>query len=127
MESIRRRNEEKIRALESDIALLEQKYQRAMLASNDARILPDQVTVRTPQPGRVPIRGEITDILGDRAAISVGSSSGVRENMEFNVFRGSEFLGSLVVLEIAPTESAGRLQRKQGTIVKGDKVSTGFD
>jgi len=127
LESIRRRNEEKIRALESDIALLEQKYQRAMLASNDARILPDQVTVRTPQPGRVPIRGEITDILGDRAAISVGSSSGVRENMEFNVFRGSEFLGSLVVLEIAATESAGRLQRKQGTIVKGDKVSTGFD
>ena len=127
LDSIRRRNEEKIRALESDIALLEQKYQRAMLASSEALILPDKVTVRAPQPGRVPIRGEITDILGDRAAISVGSSSGVRENMEFNVFRGSEFLGSLVVLQVESTQAAGRLQRKQGTIVKGDKVSTGFD
>jgi hypothetical protein len=127
LDSIRRRNEEKIRALENDIALLEQKYQRAMLASSDPRILPDQVTVRAPQPGRIPIRGEITDILGDRAAISVGSSSGVRENMEFNVFRGSEFLGSLVVLQVESTQSAGRLQRTQGTIVKGDKVSTGFD
>jgi len=127
LESIRQRNEEKIRALENDIALLEQKYQRAMLASSDARILPDQVTVRAPQPGRVPIRGEITEVLGDRAAISVGSSSGVRENMEFNVFRGSEFLGSLHVLQVESTQSAGRLQQQQGTIVKGDKVSTGFD
>ena len=127
LESIRQRNEEKISALESDIALLEQKYQRAMLASNDARILPDQVTVRAPQPGRIPIRGEITEVLGDRAAISVGSSSGVRENMEFNVFRGSEFLGSLHVLQVESTQSAGRLQQQQGTIVKGDKVSTGFD
>ncbi len=127
LDSIRRRNEEKIRALESDIALLEQKYQRAMLASRDARILPDQVTVRAPQPGRVPIRGEITDVLGDRAAISVGSSSGVRENMEFNIFRGSEFLGSFMVLQVESTQSAGRLSRQEGTIVKGDKVSTGFD
>jgi len=127
LDSIRRRNEEKIRALENDLALLEQKYQRAMLASSDPRILPDQVTVRAPQAGRIPIRGEITEVLGDRAAISVGSSSGVRENMEFNVYRGSEFLGSLVVLQVEATQAAGRLNRQQGTIVNGDRVSTGFD
>jgi hypothetical protein len=127
LESIRRRNEEKIRALENDFALLEQRYQRAMLSPSDPRILPDQVTVRAPQPGRIPIRGEITEVLGERAAISVGSSSGVRENMEFNVYRGSEFLGSLVVLQVEATQAAGRLSRKKGTIVNGDKVSTGFD
>lgn len=127
LESIRYRNEEKIRSQESEIALLEQKFQQVMLGSSDARVLLDNVTVGTPQTGRVPIRGEITNVLGDRAAISVGSSSGVRENMEFNIFRGSEFLGSFVALEVAATESAGRLHRKQGTIVKGDKISTGFD
>lgn len=127
LESIRRRNEEKIRAQESDNALLEQKFQQAMLSSSDALILPDQVTVRASQPGRVPIRGEITSVLGNRAAISVGSTSGVREKMEFNIFRGSQFLGSFVALEVAATESAGRLLRKQGVITKGDKISTGFD
>ncbi len=127
LDSIRRRNEEKIRALENDNALLELKIKRATLTPSEARILPDQVTVQIPAPSRFPIRGEITEILENRAAISVGSTSGVRENMEFNVFRGNEFLGSLVVLEVAATESAGRLSRQQGTIVKGDRVSTGFD
>jgi len=125
LESIRRRNEENIRSLENDIALLEQKYQRAMLASPNGRILPDKDN--STKPVRVPIRGEITDVQGDRAAISIGSSSGVRENMEFNVYRGNKFLGTLIVLQVESNQSAGTLRRKQGTIVKGDKVATGFD
>ncbi|MBN1845806.1 MAG: hypothetical protein JW810_08995 [Sedimentisphaerales bacterium] len=127
LESIRKRNEEKIQALEGQVIELGEKLQQVSMVSAEPRKLTDQVTIAAPQAGGVPIRGEIVAVRGDRASISVGSSSGVRENMEFQIYRSGQFLGNLVVLQVEPAQAAGRLSRQQGPIVKGDKVSTGFD
>lgn len=121
------RNEERIKELENENALVRQRLEQVTLASSESRPMGDQVRVSTPQAGRVPIRGEIVDVRDERAEISVGSSSGVRENMEFNVIRGNQFLGNLVVTHVQGTRAAGTLVRQQGAIVKGDKVSSGFD
>ena len=80
-----------------------------------------------PSHSGVPIRGEITDIKGDMAQISVGSSSGVRKGMAFWITRGTNFLGKMEITVVSPDEAVGRLTNQQGTIVKGDAVTTGFD
>lgn len=127
LKEIGRRSQEQIRNLEEDNANLRQRLEDVKLASSEVRIEGDQVKQAVRVSSRVPIRGEIKDIRDDRASISIGSSSGVRENMEFNVIRGREFLGNLLVTHVQASEAAGTLIRQKGAIVKGDKVSTGFN
>lgn len=127
LKEIGRRSLEQIRNLEEDNANLRQRLEDVKLASSEVRIEGDQVKQAVRVSSRVPIRGEIKDIRDDRASISIGSSSGVRENMEFNVIRGREFLGNLLVTHVQASEAAGTLIRQKGAIVKGDKVSTGFN
>jgi len=127
LKEIGRRSLEQIRNLEEDNANLRQRLEDVKLASSEVRIEGDQVKQTVRVSSRVPIRGEIKDIRDDRASISIGSSSGVRENMEFNVIRGREFLGNLLVTHVEASQAAGTLIRQKGAIVKGDKVSTGFN
>ncbi|MBN2211404.1 MAG: hypothetical protein JW709_08415 [Sedimentisphaerales bacterium] len=126
--SLKRRNEEKIYELENEIVRINQQLQEVRLAGRAVEANHDQVSSVTPAAtGGVPIRGQITDISGGLAAISVGSSSGVQENMRFNVIRGGKYLGDLVVTLVEPTQSGGKIERQQGTIVVGDYITTGFD
>jgi hypothetical protein len=127
LESTRRRAEEKIRELENENTQIRQKLAKVTLGPSEVRAEGDRVTAVSPGQRRVPIRGEIVDVTESLAAISVGSSSGVRENMEFNIIRGGKFVGNLLVTHVEPTESAGQLKRMQGVVVKGDRVSTGFE
>lgn len=126
--SIRKRNEEKIFGLENQISQVSQKLQEVRISSHPVETTTDKVTSVTPaEAGGVPIRGEIREIHNNLASISVGSSSGVREDMRFVVVRGGKYLGDLVVTFVEPTAAAGRLERQQGNIVAGDRVTTGFD
>jgi hypothetical protein len=120
LESIRRRGEEKIREIR-------QKLAKVTIGPSEVRAEGDRVTAVSPGQRRVPIRGEIVDVKDSLAAISVGSSSGVRENMEFNIIRGGKFVGNVLITHVEPTEAAGQLKRMQGVVVKGDRVSTGFE
>lgn len=70
-----------------------------------------------------PIRGKITEIKGDLASISVGSSSGVRKGMTFIIYRGSDYLGELQIQLVEPDRAAGVITTKIGEIREGDLVA----
>jgi len=127
LETIRRRSEEKIHELQNEIAMIRQRLEQVTVASSELRSGMDRVTAAQAAPVGVSIRGEITEIDDNRAAISVGSSSGVRKDMQFKVIRGDKYLGSLTVTHVLATEAAGWLTGRQGPVVVGDKVTTGFD
>jgi len=127
LEDKRRRSEERNAELENENALIRQRLEKVTLASSEIRPGVDRIRSTVPQEGGVPIRGQIAEIDDNIAAISVGSSSGVRKNMRFNVIRGSKYLGSLVVTHVEATEAAGQLAGLQGAVVVGDTVTTGFN
>jgi hypothetical protein len=76
---------------------------------------PGAVPVVPPVKG--PIEGEIVQVDGNYASISVGETSGVVPGMVFMVYRdGGGYLADLVVDRVRPKESGGKL----GTLVKGE-------
>ena len=125
LEAIRRQYSENIHELEDENASLRQKIEKVTVASSKFR--PDtQVTMTKPQEQGVPIRGQITEISNDKAAISVGISSGVRKGQTFWITRSNRFLGNLEIIHVEPSEAVGRLVNPQGAIAAGDSVTTGF-
>lgn len=75
------------------------------------------------------IRGEILNVDGHYAAISVGESSGVAEGMTFMVYRsGGTYLGDLTVENVRPGQAGGRLTALvQGNVRPGDQVVFGIE
>lgn len=70
-----------------------------------------------------PIRGEIVEVSGKLATISVGSSDGVREGMVFVIYRGSEYIGDLEVTDVEPNLAAGKLVQMRATPRPTDLVA----
>jgi hypothetical protein len=70
-----------------------------------------------------PLRGEITDVADRYASINIGRGSGVTPEMVFMVYRGSDFLGELVVTRVNPETAGGRLRTLQGQVRAGDLVA----
>lgn len=126
LESIRKRNLEKIHVLEEEIAAIHQKLEQVTLTSKDFGT-GGRVTLTSPQLAGVPIRGQITDIDGQNMAISVGSSSGVRKHMRFWIIRGDKYLGNLEIIHVESDESVGRLTNQEGVVVMGDRITSDFN
>lgn len=69
------------------------------------------------------IRGQIMDVTGNYAGIDVGESSGVVAGLTMLVYRGSTYLGELVVDKVRPKEAGGRIvSQAKEEIRKGDLV-----
>ncbi|HRX83663.1 MAG TPA: hypothetical protein P5572_01445 [Phycisphaerae bacterium] len=73
--------------------------------------------------GVAPIRGEIVEVAGNLATISVGSADGVRDGMVFVIYRGSEYIGDLKVTEVEPNQAAGELVKTRATPRASDQVA----
>jgi len=73
-----------------------------------------------------PIIGQVTDVRVSLASISIGSAQGVKDGMEFIIYRNSQFLGKLRVNKVLPDQAAGELLQRQGNIQAGDKVTDKF-
>jgi len=123
------------RQLEQDYVLLEEenvKFRSELQSVGiaDSRFLDesDQVDYQEVHAGRSAIEGEIIQVKSEYASISVGSASGVRENMQFIVYRydGKEpaYLGDLTITRVEQSEAAGLLKIKNGVILSGDSVTT---
>ena len=126
LEDTNRRRAEQIAGLEERVAKLNQQLDKYNLAQKEfdsdttvAQILPEMTGV--------PIMGEITALDDSNIAISVGTTSGVRENMRFWIVRGDKFLGNLDIIYVEADEAVGRLSNKQDIIVEGDMVTTDFN
>ena len=124
----RREYLEMIHQLENENAAIRQQLDQVSLASSTFRKANDQVGMTSPAAaGDVPIRGVLTGIDEDLAAISVGSASGVRMGMKFKIVRGDHYLGDLLITRVEPTEAVGKITRRNAVVVEGDAVTTGFD
>ncbi|HUU98665.1 MAG TPA: hypothetical protein VM487_23270 [Phycisphaerae bacterium] len=83
---------------------------------------PGAVPVALPVKG--PIEGEILQVEGNYAGISVGETSGVVPGMVFMVYReGGGYLADLVIDRVRPKESGGKLSTLvKGEVRRGDSV-----
>jgi len=123
---IRARQEEKAQELQEELRVARARVDQAAVTASEGTA-GTGVSFSQMQPAQVPIRGEILTLEGNRAEITVGSASGVQKGMELNVIRGAEYLGSLTVTNVESTRAVGTLTRKLGTIVAGDRVTSGFN
>jgi len=73
------------------------------------------------------IYGKVKDVRDGYVAISVGSADGVREGMEFTIYRGGQYLGKLGIAKVRANESAGMVSQVQGTIQAGDDAANRFE
>ncbi len=74
------------------------------------------------------IKGKVIDVRGDYASIDVGEGSGVSPGMIFMVYRGSTYLGELIVERVRPGEAGGRLvSLAAGGVRPGDAVTNAVD
>ena len=123
------------RQLEQDYVILEEEnvkfrsqLQNVGVADSHFIDKSDQVDYQEVHAGRSAIEGQIIEVKSDYASISVGSASGVRENMQFIVYRydGNEpsYLGDLTITRVEQSEAAGLLKIKNGMVLSGDSVTT---
>ncbi|QDU33210.1 Chromosome partition protein Smc [Poriferisphaera corsica] len=79
----------------------------------------------------VQIAGEIVQVVEDSGVtlvqLNVGQSDGVKENMEFIVHRGADYLGTIVVSKVDASQAAGQLTEANGAITVGDNVMSGIN
>jgi len=70
------------------------------------------------------IRGEVVDVKGNSATISVGSTSGLKPDMTMVVVRDNEYICDLVVTnEITPNEAVATIQLTGGKRIRpGDAI-----
>lgn len=77
-----------------------------------------------------PLDGQIVAISDDNnipiVMVSIGKDDGVEKGYQFTVYRGSEYIGRVVVEEVYKDMSAARILSNitPGTIRKGDNVTT---
>jgi len=126
LENTNRYRAEQIQAMEEQIAKLNQELDQYNLAQ---RTFESDVAVTqvVPTMAGVPIVGEISEMDEDKVAISIGSTSGVREDMRLRIVRGDKFLGNLKIIYVEADQAVGRLTNATGVIVEGDMVTTDFN
>ena len=99
---------------------------RVGAASETPAAAPGQKAQASAEPEGSPIIGEITKVHDSLASISIGSAHGVKEGMDFIIYRNGQFLGKLRINKVLPDQSAGELMQTQGNIRSGDKVTDKF-
>lgn len=68
----------------------------------------------------------VDNLAGDTfVQLDIGQRDNVAQNMKFVVFRGEQFLGTLVVTLVDQDSAVGRVTLQQGPIQSGDSVRTG--
>ncbi len=116
------RDEEKRALLEQRYALQQQleKIQKAPRAAGASSAPVAQPLSAAPSTS---IRGQVLEVKGNVASISIGSADGVSEGMSFIVYRGKDYLGKLRVTMVEPNRAGGDLAMVRGEIRPQDRVA----
>jgi hypothetical protein len=123
-----RRTREMITQLEERNREMETKL---AMVPEDVRVRIGTSTAETTSPiiPATPIRGSVVAVeqVGDHVfvRVNVGTNDGVQPNMKFWVHRNNQFLGTLVITRADQTDSAGRMDIREGTVARGDAILTG--
>jgi len=120
----RRRREQQIQILRNENTKLSQTGRRGPTGEFEtfSPAEQEQVTALSEVSGS-PIRARITEVSGNLATISVGSSDGVAQDMVFVIYRGLDYIGDLKISKVEPGQAAGRIVRSTGTVKIGDEVA----
>jgi len=72
------------------------------------------------------INGRVTEVSVEDgvAQLNVGAASGVRVNMRFYLYRGTTYVGDLIVAQVEPNNCAGILKNLQVQPLPQDRVTT---
>ena len=129
VKSIYRQREEEMVVLESENVKLRNQLQRVATKENNFLDQSDTVAYQPVNAGRAAIEGEIVAVEQGYASISVGSASGVTQDMHFIVFRDDSgaspvYVGDLTITKVDQSEAAGLLVMKNGSVLPGDSVTT---
>ncbi len=73
------------------------------------------------------IEGSVTAVKVNIASLNVGLADGVKQDMEFIIYRGGDFVAHLRVADVYPSTCAGIITRAQRDVRKGDKAATSVD
>lgn len=113
---------QQVRTLKEQIVLLnEQLNMRAAGVTAPTRTVSgDSSFSRTTGPT---IKGKILKVDQGMATIDVGANDGVQQDMEFTVYRGSSYVGDLVITQVHAKMAVGRLARVQNAVQEQDVVS----
>jgi small-conductance mechanosensitive channel len=76
----------------------------------------------------VRVEGIVTAATDKAVEISLGSDDGVRVNDQFDVYRGSKYMGRVIIQKLEPNRAVAVIDPKysQGPLQKGDRVATKF-
>ncbi len=124
--------ESRVRALREQIASTTSGERvTTQIPGSSGVVQADTPSVRIPSAAPAllaPIRGEVTDVRGDIASISVGSADGVGPGMKFLLFRPSAtgtapvYLGTLRVTKVESNASVGTIEQSEADIRVGDSA-----
>ena len=73
------------------------------------------------------VEGIVMDVSGtDLVEISIGHDDGLKEGHTLDVYRGSSYLGRIIIRKTAPDRAVGQVVKelKRGQIKKGDHVTS---
>lgn len=72
------------------------------------------------------VNGHVTAVREGLIQVSIGSDSGLRKGHRLEVFRGSTYLGRVVITTVSPQDAVCQVlpETKQGAIQTGDNVTT---
>ncbi|MBM4089862.1 MAG: hypothetical protein FJ276_10640 [Planctomycetes bacterium] len=126
-----------MRRIKGDLENRQRPLQEAMASMKDAM---DKLGVRVEVSEDGAVRTDVDRIpprvngivlnVGEKSLIeiSVGSDDGILTDHTLDVYRGSTYLGKIVVRKTAPDRSVAEIipEYKRGTIKKGDHVATKF-
>lgn len=120
----RRQYEQQINILKSENEVLSQKARAVATGAQlehptGAGIA--QVTALTPIASTA-VRGRVLEIDSDIVTLSVGSADGVKDDMVFVIFRGSQYVGDVKISVVEPNKSAGRLTQSSVAPRADDQV-----
>lgn len=121
-----RRLTERLIATEAEAAAIETDRDRLAELVNSLEIDPDAQTTGT----GVRIAGAVTNVdqIGDGLTlvqVNVGARDGVQANMPFTIFRGSQYVGTIVITTVDTDMAVGELELSTDEIRNGDSVKTG--
>jgi hypothetical protein len=107
-----------------------QKYGRMAAAPQVATPNTGIATPAAPKQEReISLKGKVVnvDLQNSVAQVSLGSASGVKQNMTFHVLRGDQFICDIVIQSVDPDKAIGKLgylDRNRAEPRAGDVVST---
>lgn len=134
LESSLAASERAVRSLREQMMAMQQQlavYDNVLAANPELRphFEGGQQTGGTGTPTTTPVQGQVTTVQGDArnqfVQVDLGSNDGIQQGNRLMVARGRDFVATVVIEQVNPDASAGRVILSQQPVQQGDSVFGG--